>query len=60
MIFLIVVTNSYVLVTNIGAQVQNHDFCFPLANIELCSRMSKVTAGYGEGGTKMKLHHGQH
>ena len=30
MIFLIVVTNGYVLVTLIGAKTENHDFCFAL------------------------------
>ena len=30
MIFLIVVTNGYVLVTFIGASAKNHDFCSPL------------------------------
>ena len=32
MIFLIVVRNGYVLVTLIGTQAENHDFCFALIN----------------------------
>ena len=32
MILLSVVANGYALVTLIGAQAQNHDVCFPVAN----------------------------
>ena len=33
--FLVVVANVYVLVTLIGAYIQNHDFCFPLTCINV-------------------------
>ena len=40
-IFLIVVTNGYALITLIGAYAENHDLCFPLTLISvqccLCS-----------------------
>ena len=34
MIFLIIVTNGYVLVTLVGAFTQNHDFCFRIFQLQ--------------------------
>ena len=37
MIFLIVVTNGYALITLIGAYAENHNLCFPLTLISVAS-----------------------
>ena len=46
MIFLIVTTNDNVLVTLVGAQAENYDFCFTLNHFVQAKKLHTNSRGY--------------